>query len=324
MQRVAGPDAAFATKLDDDAKLIEQATKATIVLPLRKAFTSEVADDAQPPHEGANDDTKTARERLAKLNGALKEIESKRQAQSIDQTFAAKYADRQVERQPTPAPAKNLALLATRYVDTLSKETHEAIDDLRIPKSEGMDVGHAQARIELERNRLVDKYFPPPRTSVVVNINGRFIQAPPACIPYVYDPCRQFPQLKVAYRKVPIRPPGWADLKVIKTTLLKYDKGEIAHIENVLKGEIKVHEFNVTRRTEDTVTTDDETTTEDQKELQSTDRFEMEREVSSQLKEDMKFDTGMKMLASMGPVQLDTHLDFAYNTYEGGEQQDIH
>lgn len=314
VQRVVLPDNAFAVKLEDDPKHIEQAVRATIVLPLQRPF-SPVVDDTQSTPKSGEDEVNNASDRLKKLNEALADIEDKHNAQFIDNAYAARYsADRGAEQHAGPALRKSATLLASRYVESLSRNTHEVVDDLRIPKGDGIDIGHANARIELERKRIIDKYFPLPQSPVVVNINGRFIEAPRACIPYVYNPCAQYSQVPVAYKKMPLRTPGWADLKVIKSTLLKYEKGEIAHIENVLEGEIKVREFNVIKKTEETVMTDIETTTEDQKELQSTDRFEMERELSSQLKEDMKFDTGVKVSASMGAVQLDTHLDFAYGS----------
>ena len=108
-----------------------------------------------------------------------------------------------------------------------------------------------------------------------------------------------------------IKPLGIGDLKVVKQTLVKYDLGEIAHIENVLQGESKDRKFRTLNRSEETLTIETETTQETEKDTQTTDRFELKREAEKTIQENMSLDAGVTVSASYGPVQLSAHADFA-------------
>jgi len=75
-----------------------------------------------------------------------------------------------------------------------------------------------------------------------------------------------------------IAPAGVADLLVVKQQLKRYEAMDIAHIENVLKGEAKVREHRRLRQTEELTFRETEITTSEERELESTDRYEMKRE----------------------------------------------
>jgi hypothetical protein len=105
---------------------------------------------------------------------------------------------------------------------------------------------------------------------------------------------------------------GMAPLYVVETKLLKYDKGEVAHIENVLAGETKKRNLRVLNRVEQLVATDDETTVVAEKDSQTTDKYELSQEVDSNQKEDMKLDTGVKVTADLGSVNIAASADFSY------------
>lgn len=111
-----------------------------------------------------------------------------------------------------------------------------------------------------------------------------------------------------------IRPLGIGDLKVVKQTLLGYYDGEVAHIENVLKGESRERSHRKLDRSETTVFTSDESTTETERNTQSTDRYEVKREAEQTIKEDMSIKAGLTVTASFGPVVTTATGDFAYST----------
>jgi hypothetical protein len=75
-----------------------------------------------------------------------------------------------------------------------------------------------------------------------------------------------------------IKPLGIGDLKVVKQTLLAYVPGEVANIENVLKGESKERKHRKLDRTETTLFTSEEETKDTERDTQTTDRFELKRE----------------------------------------------
>lgn len=118
-----------------------------------------------------------------------------------------------------------------------------------------------------------------------------------------------------------ITPLGIGDLKVVKQTLLAYVAGEVAHIENVLKGESKERTHRKLDRTETTLFTSEEETKDLQRDTQSTDRFELKRETEQTLKEDMSVKAGLTVTATYGPVVATATGDFAYSTSKQESQK---
>lgn len=106
---------------------------------------------------------------------------------------------------------------------------------------------------------------------------------------------------RVPLTKGKVAPAGIADLIVVKQQLKGYAAMDVAHIENVLKGEKKVRDHRLYRQTEETTFTETETTNTEEQELESTDRFEMSRETSATIKEDSSLKAGVNITASYGP-----------------------
>lgn len=107
---------------------------------------------------------------------------------------------------------------------------------------------------------------------------------------------------------------GYGDLLIVEQNLLKYDLGEVAHIENILRGEKKTRQHTRLDRIEETQTTETETTKETERESQTTERFSIEKETSSVLQLDMGFEAGLKVTANYGAVQLESNLGFQLNS----------
>lgn len=111
-----------------------------------------------------------------------------------------------------------------------------------------------------------------------------------------------------------IKPLGVGDLKVVKQKLKKYVAGEVAHIENVLRGEYKERKHRVLDRTEDVLTVSNETDEETTKDTQTTDRFELKKESEKTVQEQMSVQAGVTVSGSYGMVTFGAHGDFAYST----------
>ena len=118
-----------------------------------------------------------------------------------------------------------------------------------------------------------------------------------------------------------ITPLGIGDLKVVKQTLLAYVAGEVAHIENVLKGESKERTHRKLDRTETTIFTSEEQTKDIERDTQSTDRFELKREAEQTVKEDMSIKAGLTVTGRYGPVVATATGDFAYSTSKQESQK---
>jgi hypothetical protein len=103
------------------------------------------------------------------------------------------------------------------------------------------------------------------------------------------------------------------DLFIVRQTLDRYELGEIAHIENILKGESNKRTFKRSQTTEETVVHTEETTLTEEKDLQSTERFELGAQSKEAIKDDLKLEAGFSVTASYGPtVGIEAGTQFAY------------
>jgi len=99
-----------------------------------------------------------------------------------------------------------------------------------------------------------------------------------------------------------VKPIGIGDLLVVKQQLVGYETGEVAHIENILKGEIQKREVRRSETTEESTLTEQESIKEEERDQQSTERFEMQRESQNILALDGQIRGGSLKSPSYGPV----------------------
>ncbi len=108
------------------------------------------------------------------------------------------------------------------------------------------------------------------------------------------------------------KPVGVGDLLVVKQHIKRYEAGEIANIENILRGESrkKSNKHNLTL--DRTLVTETEKTTETSTELTTTERFELKTEAENTVKEDITARAGMSVSAKYGSVEINANADAAY------------
>ena len=99
-----------------------------------------------------------------------------------------------------------------------------------------------------------------------------------------------------------VRPAGVADLLVVKQQIKRYEAAEIAHVENVLAKEKKSRAHRRLERSEETFSTETETTRTQETELETADRFELNRETSRTVENDMKHGFGLSLSGKYGPT----------------------
>jgi hypothetical protein len=99
-----------------------------------------------------------------------------------------------------------------------------------------------------------------------------------------------------------LRPAGVADLLIVKQHLKRYERADIAHVENVLIGEKRSRTHRELERTEETFVIERERTEEHQTELETAERFEMNRETSETAKHDQQFGFGLTLSGKYGPT----------------------
>lgn len=103
-----------------------------------------------------------------------------------------------------------------------------------------------------------------------------------------------------------------ADLMLVEQELLRYELGEIAHIENVLKSEVRDRHFTTKTTTDVSTLTETETIDDKTKDLSSTERFELQTESEKVINENSAVQAGVTVNASYGP-SVDVTANFNYS-----------
>ncbi|GEM_PF-1510869 len=110
-----------------------------------------------------------------------------------------------------------------------------------------------------------------------------------------------------------VKPVGIGEYNSVRQTLLRYEDGEIAHIENVLRGEYKERVHRRLRRLEEELTYEEERKALTEKDLQSTDRFELKREASETIKEEHKANAGVTVKYDTPTVDIEAKAGYSYD-----------
>lgn len=201
-------------------------------------------------------------------------------------------------------------------------------DELNLMKDEGINenIGHTYAsvskiltqKLERTQNKIVRDVKGYDR---LVNIGNVLIYVDRLCLHLAErDKCSPYAGITLPQGKGNVKP-YIADLKVVKTSLYKYELGEIAHIENIISGEKREKVFDELRRTEEVYSTDEETTSEKVRDTQSTERFEFQKEISNVQSQQSQFDSGLNITASYGGV-VSISAGMNYSTASSQEQSD--
>ena len=112
-----------------------------------------------------------------------------------------------------------------------------------------------------------------------------------------------------------VRPAGVGDLLMVRQHVLRYEGGEVAHIENVLKTEHLERDTRRLDRTETSIVQETENTSEEERDQQTTDRFSLKRETTDTIKEDTSLKAGLAVDAKYGPfVEVKANADFSSST----------
>ena len=205
-------------------------------------------------------------------------------------------------------------LLTEERVAGLSEKTQTALEDLKVPL-DFLTVADAIERLEARIAKLTARLYSSETAKLLNMSGGRMtkVQAPqyrdgaywPGPHPGGESPT--FGKLEsgdgdgVPTGSGRVHLVGVADLMMVREKLKGYELGEVAHIENVLQGESKDRSHRRTRRTEDTFFLESESVRETERDLQSSERFELQKETSSTIQEDSRTEAGISVTGSYGP-----------------------
>lgn len=216
----------------------------------------------------------------------------------------------------TPVKVSELSFrLADASANALSAATRALLKERRLePGSTSLD--HIVDTLDAELKALaqeLEALIPEPVEISFKRVNHTLvsIKTPrvidaiatlPTLPDFVFLPPVFLPDMRVPSTHGSVAPAGVADLLVVRQQLVGYEGADVAHIENVLRGEKKEREHTRREMAEELLFQEIESTAEEERELASTDRFEMSRETSEVIKEEASVKAGLSLTGKYGPV----------------------
>lgn len=111
-----------------------------------------------------------------------------------------------------------------------------------------------------------------------------------------------------------VKPLGIADLRRVEQKLICNVPGEIAHIENILKSEVKERATRRLNRVEESTFISTDTESQEERDTITTDRFQMEKATDKVINQERSFEVGVSVSASYGAKSLGTGVSINANT----------
>lgn len=217
------------------------------------------------------------------------------------------------ELQPNPIKHDPLALRSEAH-DDLESDTKAELSKLGI-KKDFMYMPHVHDLFGSAIRRLGRLVHAQRDRRMVIRTGGTLIMLGNECVNATTEsPCAPFDHEEWPGGAGLVRPIGIADLKVVRSHLYKYELGEVAHVENVLQGEMRKRTFRDLRRQESTLMEQQETYRESEQETQTTERFELQQESSNVIQQDQATQAGVTISGGYGPVSGSASYDTASST----------
>jgi hypothetical protein len=161
--------------------------------------------------------------------------------------------------------------------------------------------------------RDVAQVLPSPTPSTVVRLGSAIVPDPRAWSPTISSDVLAgvAPPERIGAARVL----GVGELRVVRQRWLGYELGEVARIENVLRGEVRERRHRRTDTREEVLVTETERDEESQEDLQSTDRFELQQETQRTLHQDSQVEANVHVSGEYGPtVKVEAGFGYASHT----------
>jgi hypothetical protein len=134
----------------------------------------------------------------------------------------------------------------------------------------------------------------------VIDVGPMITRSPGPCAPVV-DTAIPDDGVTVPTGQGDARVLGIADLMVLEQNLARYQLGDISHIENVLRSEVRSRKFTTKDSTQVTQLTETETTEDKEQDLSTDERFQLQTESQTVITQTASKDAGLTIHASYGP-----------------------
>lgn len=295
-----------------------------------------VEDQSRPPAAGGMEDTKARYlSAIAAVEGLTRLAE--RQLRQVRDEQAV--IDRQRRLDDAPASQSDTA---SREGRPGPKTVPSSQDPLRIKAADLKAIGKSTAQLAVdllgeapiydlsqlsrlvgdEAVRLGSMIGERSRTRAI-KVGRAVMEAGDFCAEFVdKDPCARSAREEFASRGSFTTSALIGDLLVTKQQLVKYDLGEVAHVETAMMGLDKTRTHRRLNRTEETDVYESLTSTEEERETQTTDRFDMEKESSKALEQNFQIDAGVNVTGSYGTVNFTSAVDTSYGSSSSQSQSE--
>ena len=304
-----------------DTKILNKFLKATITLPCDLFPISHKNEELRTRNvEARKTRIEAVEESKTRINDAIGKLKDNNDAiKELTNSYSNYLFKAKNKSKDSSASDKHSSLaflkFSTEELKNLSETTKEVIKKVGVSE-DTVDVVYAVKTLEAQNIPLAEQASQSIQDVVANNPNANVAVLSKSCgackvvITEELKPENNF----TGQTKGKVNQMGLQDLMIVRQNLLKYESGEIAHIENVLKGESKSKEHRKLNRVEETVFEETETETETEEELQTTDRFELQSETSNTIKEDTSKEAGVKATASYGTVKIEAHGNYSSDT----------
>src|SRR3954454_24049976 len=111
-----------------------------------------------------------------------------------------------------------------------------------------------------------------------------------------------------------MKPPTIGDLILVKEELRRYELGELADIETVMRGERREHSVRTLSRTTQTTTSETSSEQEETSSLNTDERFQLSTQAQTTAAQSFSVDVGVSVSGKYGPVQVAATANASYDT----------
>jgi len=286
LRRIAAGDPSLSTP-----GILEESLEQTVILP-ESIFPlppapSEPAIDADPDEDDGNKvAVEEAKQQLTAVYQALNVLNKVRVFDFI---------------QPKSDVESPQWILSTEAIERLPEETRKITAEMGVALDQ-TPLPQVTQVLESTLPKLGTQIYTPNEPTSLVRVGSTWLPTDRLIVKALAEPA---PINAGAAREI-----GVADLEVVRQELLRYEAGEIAHIENVLQGEKKERSHRRLNRTEETLFTETESEEESERDLQTAERFELQREAKETAKQETEFDVGVTVKYG-GMVSVEASAKFA-------------
>jgi hypothetical protein len=117
-----------------------------------------------------------------------------------------------------------------------------------------------------------------------------------------------------------IQPPSAADLNLVEQTLLRYEPGDLAASESIMRGERREHTVRTLARTSQTTTTETSSEQEETSSFTTDQRFSLAAQAQQTATESFGVQAGVTVSAKFGPVQVGASVNASFDTSSSTSQ----